>query len=183
MTAEADVSVDPSQFVTARPARPRIGRWLMAAAACMLVVACAGSPDRQGAPQAEAAARVAESMVGKPYVYGGHSPGVGFDCSGLVYYSYRRVGMSVPRTAREQRSRSKSVSDRQRGDLVFFDQSGKSASHVGIYIGDGRFVHAPSTGKRVRVDLVSSPYWKRHLAGVRRFEDSVAALQRPQLVR
>lgn len=182
MTAEADVSVDPSRFVTARPARLRIGRWLVAAA-CMLVAACAGSLDRQGAPQAEAAARVAESMVGKPYVYGGHSPGVGFDCSGLVYYSYRRVGMSVPRTAREQRSRSKSVSDRQRGDLVFFDQSGKSASHVGIYIGDGQFVHAPSTGKRVRVDLVSSPYWKRHLAGVRRFEDSVAALQRPQLVR
>lgn len=182
MTVEADVRGDPSRLDILRPGERRIGHWL-AAAACMLVVACAGSPERQGAPQAEAAARVAKTMVGKPYVYGGHSPGVGFDCSGLVYYSYRRVGMSVPRTAREQRSRSKLVSDRQRGDLVFFNQSGRSASHVGIYIGGGQFVHAPSTGKRVRIDLVSSPYWKRHLASVRRFEDSLAALQRPQLMR
>ncbi len=155
---------------------------MLAACACALLVACAGSSDWRGAPKAEAAARVAKAMVGKPYVYGGKTPEVGFDCSGLVYYSYGRAGMPVPRTTGGQLARSRPVSNRERGDLVFFDQNGRRASHVGIYVGDGQFVHAPSSGKRVRTDLVSSPYWRRHLAGVRRFEDAVAALEPPRLV-
>jgi murein DD-endopeptidase len=149
------------------------------ALAGMLLVACAGSPggrgDGRGDPRAEAAARTAVKMVGTPYRFGGHIPSDGFDCSGLVHYSYQKVGMPVPRTTKTQRSRSRLVSNRDKGDLLFFNQDGRRASHVGIYIGDGDFVHAPSSGKHVRTDSLSDPYWKNHLLEVRRFE--AAALE------
>ena len=109
-------------------------------------------------------------MVGKPYRYGGNSPR-GFDCSGLVYYSYRQAGFTVPRSTETQRAHSHKVSLSRlaRGDLLFFDQQGRSSSHVGIYLGGNRFVHAPSSGKRVRVDSLSESYWQRHLVDARRF--------------
>ena len=108
-------------------------------------------------------------MDGKPYRYGGASPS-GFDCSGLVLYSYRQAGVTVPRETDEQRraSRPVRVSSLRRGDLIFFDQDGRKNSHVGIYLGDGFFVHAPSSGKRVRSDRLDSPYWRRHLSETRR---------------
>ena len=111
------------------------------------------------------------NMVGKPYRMGGESPSSGFDCSGLVQFSYRQAGLAVPRSTEQQLRQSKSVkpSSLRRGDLVFFDQEGKKHSHVGIYLGDGRFVHAPSSGKRVRVDRLDSRYWQAHLSAVRRF--------------
>jgi cell wall-associated NlpC family hydrolase len=108
-------------------------------------------------------------MVGKPYRYGGSSPS-GFDCSGLVQYSYRQAGIALPRSTDEQRSASRLVKlgDLRRGDLLFFNQEGKKYGHLGIYIGDGRFVHAPSSGKSVRSDRLDSPYWKKHLSEARR---------------
>ena len=108
-------------------------------------------------------------MVGKPYKYGGSSP-TGFDCSGLVQYSFKQAGVSLPHNTVQQRSASRriTVAELRRGDLLFFNQEGKKYGHVAIYVGDGKFVHAPSSGKSVRSDALSNPYWKKHLSEVRR---------------
>ncbi len=118
---------------------------------------------------ADSAAAHAAKMVGKPYRFGGASP-AGFDCSGLVQFSYRQAGLTLPHNTEAQRQSSQPVrlSRLRRGDLLFFDQEGKKSSHVGIYLGDGRFVHAPSSGKVVRSDRLDSPYWKKHLSEARR---------------
>jgi murein DD-endopeptidase len=110
-------------------------------------------------------------MIGRPYRYGGASP-AGFDCSGLVQFSYRQVGVAVPRStqAQWQASRTVRLSERRAGDLLFFDQEGRKNSHVGIYLGNGEFVHAPSSGKQVRRDRLDTPYWRRHISEVRRFQ-------------
>jgi cell wall-associated NlpC family hydrolase len=147
---------------------------LVAPALALLLSACSSAPvariDASPAPSAQAAS-VAATMVGKPYRYGGAAPSHGFDCSGLVQFSYRQAGLSVPRSTEQQLRYSRSVgrSNLRRGDLVFFDQDGKKKSHVGIYLGNGRFVHAPSSGKRVRVDRLDARYWKTHLSDIRRF--------------
>ena len=118
---------------------------------------------------AETAAQNALAMRGKPYRYGGYSP-QGFDCSGLVHYSYARAGGQLPRNTNGlwSRSRTISMSDLRPGDLLFFDQEGKKNSHVGIYLGNRRFVHAPSSGKQVTTASLSDPYWRDHLSGLRR---------------
>lgn len=122
------------------------------------------------ASAADRAAAHAAKMVGKPYRYGGDSPATGFDCSGLVQFSYKQAGEIVPRTTDDQRRRSRPVrlSELRRGDLLFFDQEGRKSSHVGIYLGGNRFVHAPSSGKRVRSDRLDGPYWRKHLSEARR---------------
>ena len=131
----------------------------------------AGVSDNVRADKATAqrAADYAQNMIGKPYRYGGNSP-TGFDCSGLVQYSYSRAGLPIPRTTKSQRESSAAVGSQslRAGDLIFFDQEGRKSSHVGIYIGDGRFVHAPSSGKQVRVDTLDTKYWKKHYVGARR---------------
>ena len=121
------------------------------------------------ATPAERAAEHAAKMVGKPYKYGGSSP-AGFDCSGLVQYSFRHAGVALPHNTLQQRSASRLVkaAELRRGDLLFFNQEGKKYGHVGIYLGDGQFVHAPSSGKSVRSDTLGNPYWKKHLSEVRR---------------
>lgn len=120
--------------------------------------------------QARAAA-VARNMIGVPYKWGGATPR-GFDCSGLVQYSYNKVGLSVPRTSRAQYSASErlNLKDARVGDLVFFNFD-RSISHVGIYLGGGRFVHAPSSGKRVEVSSLRQPPYSNHFAGVGRISD------------
>lgn len=134
---------------------------------------CATEPsiDSPGGGVGAEASRIAVSMVGKPYRYGGYSPAKGFDCSGLVYFSFKRAGINVPRSTHAQRKQSRKVSGSHlsRGDLLFFDQEGKSSSHVGIYLGNNRFVHAPSSGKRVRVDTFTDSYWQHHFVDARRF--------------
>ena len=131
----------------------------------------AGVSDNVRADKATAqrAADYAQNMIGKPYRYGGNSP-TGLDCSGLVQYSYSRAGLPIPRTTKSQRESSAAVGSQslRAGDLIFFDQEGRKSSHVGIYIGDGRFVHAPSSGKQVRVDTLDTKYWKKHYVGARR---------------
>lgn len=108
-------------------------------------------------------------MVGKPYKYGGSSP-AGFDCSGLVQYSFKHAGVALPHNTLQQRSASRLIrsSELRRGDLLFFNQEGKKYGHVGIYLGNGKFVHAPSSGKSVRSDRLDTPYWKKHLSEARR---------------
>ena len=138
----------------------------------LLTAGCASTlvADAPGGARHREASEVAASMVGKPYRYGGNTP-QGFDCSGLVYFSFKRAGMDVPRSTETQRSKSRrvSASSLARGDLLFFNQEGKYSSHVGIYLGGKRFVHAPSSGKRVRVDNLTDTYWQKHLVDVRRF--------------
>jgi len=108
-------------------------------------------------------------MLGVPYRFGGEAPETGFDCSGLVYYSYAEAGISVPRTSQEQfkAARKIALDDAAAGDLIFFQDQAK-LSHVGIYLGGDLFVHAPSTGKTVSVASLSSPYYQRHLVAVGR---------------
>lgn len=107
---------------------------------------------------------VARGHLRTPYVYGGRTPR-GFDCSGLVWYSYRQAGVTVPRTSLEQyrQSRPVSVAELSPGDLVFFRVSRQKVSHVGLYVADGRFIHAPSSGKGVCYDSLDSPYWEQRL--------------------
>ncbi len=150
---------------------------LLIAVLALLLPACSSTPGAavkrvEATSQAsERAASHALGMVGRPYRMGGESASSGFDCSGLVQFSYRQAGVAVPRSTESQLRASRTVprSSLRRGDLVFFDQEGKKKSHVGIYLGEGRFVHAPSSGKQVRVDRLDSRYWQAHLSDVRRF--------------
>ncbi|MCL6516662.1 C40 family peptidase [Alicyclobacillus sp.] len=137
--------------------------------------ASAGSASlssRAGDPAADATlgariALTAESYLGVPYRWGGTSER-GFDCSGLVQYTLARVGIHVGRTSYDQYQSGRVVSraNLEPGDLVFFDTDGPGASHVGIYVGGGRFVNATSSG--VRTDSLSSGYWASHYLGARR---------------
>jgi murein DD-endopeptidase len=134
-----------------------------------LLIGCSSSPPHPPTDVAAKAARLALDMKGRPYRYGGNTP-EGFDCSGLVQYSYARLGVRLARTteAQWQNSRAISLTQLHAGDLLFFDQDGKRHSHVGVYLGADQFVHAPSSGKRVSVAHLSDPYWRRHLHGARR---------------
>ena len=110
--------------------------------------------------------------IGTPYAWGGDDPD-GFDCSGLVTFVFKQVaGLEMPRRARDQRGRGKAVGtgQLQPGDLVFFGVKRRNVtSHVGIYIGDNQFVHAPTRGARVRVDRLNIPYWSKRFNGARRY--------------
>jgi cell wall-associated NlpC family hydrolase len=131
-------------------------------------------PGAQDSLQDARGRRVADlalSMVGKPYLYGGSDP-KGFDCSGLVFYSYTRFGIDVPRTSMQQyrRARKIGLADAQVGDIVFF-QDQAQLSHVGIYVGNDMFVHAPTSGRRVSIASLSAPYYRQHLVAVGRLHD------------
>ena len=151
---------------------------LLCGALAATLSGCAGASNRPSAPDlepsvgastAETAAEIALAQVGRPYRYGGDDP-AGFDCSGLVSYSYARTGISVSRETRTLRAQARRIDIAQLrpGDLLFFDQEGKQYSHVGIYLGDQRFVHAPSSGGHVRIDRLDSDYWERHFVEARR---------------
>ena len=111
------------------------------------------------------------SLVGTPYRYGGNTPESGFDCSGLVGYVFRdMLDLRLPRTTRELAGWEGPRIPPERlatADLVFFGAAGQ-VSHVGIYVGEGRFVHAPSSGGTVRLDRLDGPYWRDHYTGARR---------------
>lgn len=113
-------------------------------------------------------------LVGTPYRYGGNTPESGFDCSGLIGFVYAdSTGIKLPRTtAAMSQTRAPAVSKQQlrSGDVVFFATSGgRKVSHAGIYVGEGRFVHAPSSGGTVRLDSLSSPYWQKAYLNAKRF--------------
>lgn len=176
------------------PARvPRRGRAATAAVATVLalvVAGCGGPAARSDPPRAAVVATRdwtamasidpasanavlmrAISLVGTPYRYGGNTPESGFDCSGLVNYVYRdMLDLRLPRTSRELADYQGPKIQPERlatADLVFFG-SGGQVSHVGIYIGEGRFVHAPSSGGTVRLDHLDGVYWRANYSGAKR---------------
>jgi cell wall-associated NlpC family hydrolase len=128
------------------------------------------APDHRRS-RAQRGLAFAREMLGAPYRYGAAGPN-SFDCSGLVYYSYRKAGIAVPRTtgAQYRRSRRVALSRLQPGDLLFFRISRKKPSHVGIYAGGGRFIHAPSGGKPVSYASLDDPYWESRVIGAGRLQ-------------
>lgn len=113
----------------------------------------------------------AMGFIGVPYRYGGTSASTGFDCSGLVRATYERtLGKVLPRRAADQAAATTPIarSDLRPGDLVFFNTMQRAFSHVGIYVGNGQFVHAPRTGARVRVESLNGSYWASRFQGARR---------------
>lgn len=173
----------------------RLGLWRLActrvwlAAGLLVLAGCAGTGPQKTAtvappapapaappPSAEAVDTLglvayAASMQGKPYVLGGETPQQGFDCSGLVYHVFRRFNFELPRNSlvMAQELPPVPLTALQAADLVFFNTQGTRFGHVGIYLGDGRFVHAPSprTG-RVIISSISNAYWSQHLVAARR---------------
>lgn len=113
-------------------------------------------------------------QIGKPYRWGGTSPRTGFDCSGLIYYAYKDlVNIRIPRTANEMyHLRDASSVDRgelESGDLVFFRTQGRgTADHVGVYVGNGKFIQSPRSGRDIQITSLSEDYWQRHYVGARR---------------
>jgi len=130
----------------------------------------AAAPAPVRGPLGARAAALARSFVGTPYRFGGDSPS-GFDCSGLVFYVYRELGLSIPRTAAEQRAAAQHVDGDalEPGDLVFFSTP---KDHVGIYLGHGEFVHAPAHGRTVERARLDTPYFILGYAGAGRFGGS-----------
>ncbi len=128
------------------------------------------------APVAPGAAELvvhALTLINTPYRYGGSLPSLGFDCSGFVRYVFgESLGLSLPRRSEEMRRTGASVNRDavEPGDLIFFNTLGRPWSHVAIAIGEGRFVHAPARGGRVRIERLSDTYWRSRFNGARRLE-------------
>ncbi|HEX7086367.1 MAG TPA: C40 family peptidase [Vicinamibacterales bacterium] len=133
-----------------------------------------GPTSPSGAADGIAVAHTALGLRGIRYRPGGTGPDVGFDCSGFVQYVYAQYGVYLPRLARDQFRVGQSVpAERlEPGDLVFFQTEGREISHVGIFIGGERFVHAPNSRSAVRVSSLDSPYWRDRFRGVRRVIDA-----------
>ena len=128
------------------------------------------APVRYGKLSGSAVVATARSQLGRPYKYGGATPQSGFDCSGLIQWSYKQYGVSVPRRAADQAKTGKVVKKSQlkQGDIVVFRISSRSGIHTGIYSGNGKFIHSPSSGKRIREDSMSDDYWKKRYVSGRR---------------
>lgn len=168
-----------------RPLNPAAMRTGAALALVLVATACApfkpGLPSDPVAREAQPAAQQglgaviaqrAIAQVGVPYRYGGADPQRGFDCSGLVSYVHGLEGVSVPRTAAAQfaAARPIDVADLRAGDLVFYRlvPGRRDVTHVGIYTGQGRFVHAPQTGRLVGTAGIDDPYYRERFAGAGR---------------
>jgi cell wall-associated NlpC family hydrolase len=161
----------------------------------LLLAACASSPRREPtfkpshSELADEPARAPENsvgtandvlframaLVGTPYHWGGNTPAGGFDCSGLVDYIYRNAAnILLPHSSRDMAElngvKVRSMDDLMSGDLVFFGSEG-GISHVGVYVGKGRFVHAPNSGGTVRLDDIDGPYWRDHFVYGKRLLD------------
>ena len=120
----------------------------------------------------DALAKVALDLQGTPYRYGGATRD-GFDCSGLVFYAHRRLGLEVPRTSSDQAEEAERIKPRklEPGDLVFFRIASRKVNHVGIYVGEHRFVHAPGIGKPVTVNSLDDEFYAETFAGAGRYWD------------
>lgn len=142
-------------------ALPRILALVLVA---LLLAGCGSKPRPPNPVAANDVLFRAIGLVGTPYRYGGNTPAGGFDCSGLVGFVFREsAGLSLPRTSQAIADVKAPKVERKRltpGDLVFFGK--RRVTHIGIYVGEGRFVHAPSSGGTVRMDRLDGHYWKDH---------------------
>lgn len=128
-------------------------------------------PHVAGSAQMSQLISTVMGLVGTPYVRGGTGAVRGFDCSGFVQNVYSEITQfKLPRIARDQARATQSIArhELQAGDLVFFNTNGKAHSHVGIYVGHGRFVHSPKPGAAVRIEGMNTAYWQRRFDGARR---------------
>jgi murein DD-endopeptidase len=145
-------------------------------AAVLALAACTATPRRPAQPPATGAtiAAIAAALVGAPYHFGGADI-AGFDCSGLALYVYERVGLDIPRTARQQRLAARPVplAQIEPGDLVFFSIHAHRVDHVGIYCGGGRFIHAPRAGLAVAYADLTRGYYRQHFVSAGRFQGAV----------
>jgi cell wall-associated NlpC family hydrolase len=164
----------------------RIRAALCASLAALLVAGCSTTaPDMASIgtqPPVESAQTTARrsditffalGLIDTGYKFGGKNPEAGLDCSGMVSYVFREANISVSGSAANIAKRGREIGKEalQAGDLVFFNTLGRPFSHVGIYIGDGRFVHAPSTNGRVRIDRMSNRYWAKRFEMARTYLD------------
>ena len=157
-------------------------------AACATLAGCGSTASRPEAPRIAVPARLhpppadalasnevlmrAIGLVGTPYRYGGNTPAGGFDCSGLVGYVFQDAAeRAMPRTTAglvAMRAPAVGALELEPGDLVFFSPGGGTPSHIGIFVGEGRFVHAPASGGTVRLDRIDMDYWRRSFVAARR---------------
>lgn len=154
-----------------------------------MIAGCSHQPSRQSSTQSTIASPTTQylnqnkarqlvvehsvAQLGKPYKASGNSPSEGFDCSGLVFYTHLNAGKMVPRRAEEQFTSVKQSQKILPGDLVFFttDSRGKRVDHVGIYIGQNTFIHAPGKGKPVSTAKITDDYWQKRLVGAGTYWD------------
>jgi cell wall-associated NlpC family hydrolase len=143
----------------------------------LLLGACASTNDNVPSHEAGSSSPVSKlttyayQLIGSPYKYGGHSPKTGFDCSGFVDYVFRNSAhISLPHSSQKisRHGFPVKLSQLHEGDLVFYDTSNQAFSHVGIYLGNNLFIHAPSSGGRVRTENMHEAYWEKHYNGARR---------------
>lgn len=167
----------------------RLFRHLLGASACALCIAMPASAAEQVAPEQTTAltkiqgltsraselALQAMSLIGIRYKYGGTSPENGLDCSGLVRYLFKEAwGKELPRTSEEISRVGEKIDthELQPGDLVFYNTLRRGFSHVGVYLGDNKFIHAPSGGGQVRIESMDMSYWKNRFNGARRINQA-----------
>jgi cell wall-associated NlpC family hydrolase len=164
-------------FAPASTAQDAATRSFSAAASARVKDAAASALD-----SAQSLASAALDLIGIRYKWGGNTPETGLDCSGLVRYVFQQVtGATLPRTAKDMSRLGESVAlaDLRPGDLVFFNTRRFAFSHVGIYLGDNRFVHAPRRGRDVEVAELDSAFWKKRFNGARRMAGALPELLPP----
>lgn len=188
--------LDPIDPSLRQPALGRQARQLLLGTVILMLAACSSAPHRSEPTYKDSHSSLADlpargpsanggtandvlfraiALVGTPYRWGGNTPDGGFDCSGLVDYIYRNAaGLMLPHSSREMSQlngqRVRQMTDLVSGDLVFF-AGNDGISHVGVYVGKGRFVHAPNSGGTVRLDDIDGPYWRDHFAFGKRLLD------------
>ncbi|CAK7043275.1 MAG: hypothetical protein DELT_02920 [Desulfovibrio sp.] len=155
---------------------PVFAVWLVVLSFVLVLQGCgksvisSSSGKRYGKASGSTVVAKARSQIGVRYKYGGTTPKTGFDCSGLIQWSYQQCGVTVPRNTKQQAKAGKSVKKSQLkpGDIIVFRISSRSGLHTAVYSGNGKFIHSPSTGKRIREDKLNSDYWSRRYVTARR---------------
>lgn len=171
LALSASIALPVAQGANLEPAAPLITITETSGTVSTTIPPEAAAFLARAAAGATSLADSALEFLGVTYRFGGNSPERGFDCSGLVRRVFQdALGMNLPRTAQEmsQMGSNVRVEDLKPGDLVFFNTMRRAFSHVGIYLGDNKFVHAPSSGGVVRVEDMRIPYWTQRFNGARR---------------